>query len=52
MEGIKAVYREVAVELVDALGSSKIKAIRVALVDRHHVNQAFDLLGLTYLNWP
>jgi len=27
------------------------KAIRAALADRHRVNRAFDLLGLTYSDW-
>jgi uncharacterized protein YwlG (UPF0340 family) len=52
---IKVVYKEVAEvaeELVGAIGSSEIKTIRVALADCHRVNRAFDLLGLTYLDWP
>jgi hypothetical protein len=53
--GIKAIYKEateVAEELVGAIGSSEIKVIRAALADCHRVNWAFDLLGLTYLDWP
>ena len=49
--GVKAIYKEVAKateELVGALGHAEIKAIRVALANRHCVNRAFDLLGLTY----
>jgi len=49
--GVKVVYKEVAngtEELVGALGHAEIKAIRVALANRHCVNRAFDLLGLTY----
>ena len=27
------------------------KAIRATLADHHRINGAFDLLGLTYLDW-
>ena len=42
---------EATEELISALCSTKNKVIRAALADLHHVNRAFDLLGLTYLDW-
>lgn len=39
-------------ELIGVLGSYKAKAIRIVVVDHHRVNRSFDLLGLTYPNWP
>jgi hypothetical protein len=57
--GVKDVYKrvaEAAEELVGALGNTENKSIRAALANRHHrwgsMNQAFDLLGLTYPDWP
>lgn len=53
--GVKAVYQEVAKaaeELVGSLGNREIKAIRAALADHHRVNHLFDLLRLTYPDWP
>lgn len=55
MAGVKDVYKKVAKateEHIGALGNMEIKAIRAALADRHRVNQVFDLLGLTYPDWP
>ena len=48
-------YKKVAkaVEgLIRALGTQENKAIKVALADRQCVNRCFDLLGLTYPDWP
>lgn len=52
---IKAVYMEVAEpieKLVSGLGNTEIRVIHVALANHHRVNHAFDLLGLTYPDWP
>ena len=43
---------EAVEELIGVLGSSKAKAIRIIVVDHHRVNRSFDLLGLTYPDWP
>jgi hypothetical protein len=53
--GVKDVYKKVAEateELIGVLGNTENKAIRAALADCHRVNRAFDLLGLTYPDWP
>lgn len=39
-------------ELIGALGTTKNKAMKVALADRHRVNRCFGLLGLVYPDWP
>jgi hypothetical protein len=53
--GIKAVYKEVAEpieELISGLGNTEIRVIHAALANHRRVNCAFDLLGLTYPDWP
>ena len=48
---VKVMYKKVAEaveELIGALGTVENKAIKIALVDRHHFNRCFDLLGLIY----
>ena len=55
MAGVKAFYKKVVEateEFIGALGNIETKVIRATLADRHHINRAFDLLGLTYLDWP
>lgn len=37
---------------IRALGTQENKVIKVALADHQCVNRCFDLLGLTYLDWP
>jgi hypothetical protein len=52
---IKVVYKKVVEcveELIGPLGTAKNKVIKVALANRHRVNRCFDLLGLTYPDWP
>jgi hypothetical protein len=52
---VKVVYKKVVEsveELIGALGTTKNKAIKIALADRHRVNRCFDLLGLVYPDWP
>ena len=53
--GVKVMYKKVAKaveELIGALGTTKNKAIKIALADCHRVNRCFDLLGLVYPDWP
>ena len=55
MAGVKAFYKKVVEaieEFIGALGNIETKVIRATIADRHHINRAFDLLGLTYLDWP
>jgi hypothetical protein len=49
------VYKKVSKavdELIEALRMQENKAIKIALANYSRVNRCFDLLGLTYLNWP
>ena len=53
--GVKTMYKKVSKaveELIGSLGNTETKVIRIALADHHHVNRSFDLLGLSYPNWP
>jgi hypothetical protein len=55
VEGVKAIFKRVAEmveELIEALGTQENKAIKVALANHPRVNRCFDLLGLTYPDWP
>jgi hypothetical protein len=55
VEAVKSVYKRVAEmvdELIGALGTQENKAIKIALANHPRVNRCFDLLGLTYPNWP
>ena len=53
--GVKTMYKKVSEaveELIGSLGNTETKAKRIALADHHRVNQSFDLLKLTYPDWP
>jgi hypothetical protein len=54
-EGLNAIYREVEAmveNLVGKLGAVKIKVINAAHGDHHRLNRVYDLLGITYTDWP
>lgn len=54
-EGLNAIYRaveEVVENLVGKLGAVKIKVINAAHGDLHRLNRVYDLLGITYIDWP
>lgn len=52
---MNAVYRDVEAvveDLVGKLGALEIKVINAALVGRHRLNRVYDLVGITYPDWP
>lgn len=53
--GLARVLKTVSVaaeEIVGSLGSVEIRSIRSALSDRWRLNRVFDLLRVTYSDWP